>query len=131
MTSVQGCHAKLIEEFTTLLRDAGYKVNLEQVAGNKRVDLYAEKDSFKFTLEVVNTHYSGPLSQNDVTELLVRITKPPQSNLEGCTNVVVKDFDDKLWGEFRSIALKKNLSVKEALALAVEGWCMNSGSKPS
>ena len=73
-------HDVLTAEFAQILRDAGYTVSLEVDAGSKRVDLFAAKPGTMFTLEVVDTHYSGPLSVEDVTQLVARFADGHKSS---------------------------------------------------
>ena len=37
-------------------------------------------------------------------------------------NVIVKDFPDEVWRNFKSVAVKKDLTIKDALSEAAREW---------
>ena len=49
--------------------------SVEKTIGNRRVDIFAEKQGECLIIEVVNTHYSGVLDENLFTQVKVSIPK--------------------------------------------------------
>jgi hypothetical protein len=68
-------HNKIRDNIAENYREKGYNVTIEKTIGNRRVDIFAEKQGECLIIEVVHTHYSGVLDEKLFTQVKVSIPK--------------------------------------------------------
>ena len=79
-------HDKLKNQIANDYRAKGYTVTTEKRIGNRRVDIFAQKDKETLIIEVVDSHYSGPLDDK------FKIVKPREGKFKVKTNRVGKSL---------------------------------------
>ena len=80
-------HNQIKERIAKEYENKGYNVIKEYCIGNRRVDIYAENETEVIIIEIVDTHYSGPLSNKEITELKIRLKEPVEEGLPMKTKV--------------------------------------------
>ena len=117
-TKQQSPHEKIKTQIANDYRAKGYVVTTEKCIGNRRVDIYAENDKEALIIEVVDTHYSGPLNEKLLTQLKVTIAN-------GWTKTGKKrkttslSINAKLWETWKIYSKVKGYSASKMLEIAI------------
>lgn len=82
-------HNKLRDRIAQTFQGQGYDVKTEVQIGHKRVDVVAANDKELLLMEVVDTHYSGPVDERDlnVEQIVVKLKSPNSAKLFNSSGV--------------------------------------------
>jgi hypothetical protein len=119
----QSPHDKLKNQIANDYRAKGYVVTTEKCIGNRRVDIYAENDKESLIIEVVDTHYSGPLDEKLWAQLKVTL-----ANGHGKTTKILQSFGEETFLILENEAKKRDIKVQELIrTVIVPEWLKKEG----